>query len=90
MSSKSLNCIRSCHLLRGFLYQGEGLHVNSSPLKSGDSVRTLNLWPCHLEDDEILVAGPDHIWIMGGLLHVARYPGVGALKITLLKLKIAS
>ena len=34
---------------------------------------------CYLEDDEVLVAGPDHVGVHGALLGVARHPGVGAL-----------
>ena len=34
----------------------------------------------YLEDNEILIARPDHVWIMWCLFHVPRHPGVHSLK----------
>ena len=33
----------------------------------------------YLEDDEILIAGPDHVWVVRGLLDMARHPWVESL-----------
>ena len=45
----------------------------------------LNPYVCHvpgyLEDDDVLVGGPDHVGIVGRLLHVPRHPDVRALYI---------
>ena len=34
----------------------------------------------YLEDNDELIAGPDHVGIMGGLLHIHGHPRIGTLK----------
>ena len=67
------------------VYEG----LNARPKVYSSKEYFCKMYPCvssklcefiYLEDNEILIARPDHVWIMWCLLHMPRHPRIRSLK----------